>query len=645
MYLSDEQIVEIITEYIIDSRYDQAILIDGDWGSGKSFFVDKILTPQMKSKIGDGTSYKRKIIYVSLYGVDTFQQIIDDIYTSIMENFFDKRIREGSGEVIGKGVHFISKMASAGLKYFNIDSSELPQISELKKLKNSVIIFDDLERCNIEVNQIFGFINNLAEHNDIKVIIVANQSEIGKLSLTRELPQKYLVVLNDNLLIDTPDKNPKEKQPINEERLKRNTELLFTNDILYEKIKEKLIGITIHYKPRLQSKYPVLIEKYITNPKAQKYLTNKTDTIVSIFEEKRHYNLRTMIFAIISFEKLFTVLDQIDFSPAEYIEEQKDKVLKYCVILSIRLKEGKSLFSWDETSIESSIVFFGDNFLKGESVYGYKFVDQYLQFRSINEDMIKQHICEIITEKKEQDEYEETRKSLHFNQIYKWWELEDEDIKIHLDAMLKELDEQKYPPIYFRDIIVCLMQLKHNGFEDIEYALFTDKMQLYLIGHNSDFESEKLNILTDDRVFRNSYLTIMEPLINILKRKEKIASSRINDCFNNKETWGNDFYKYCLDNQQIFTYEKKFFFNIDIEKLVNCLETANVENLYGFLAGINKVYNFGNLDDFFKLDIPNLNKLISNIDVNEMSKGKRTRKIGFVKLVSKLNESLKLIQK
>lgn len=648
MDLSDKEIVEMIIEYILDRRYNQAILIDGDWGSGKSFFIQNILIPQMINKIGDETAHKRKIIYVSLYGVETFQQIIDEIYTSLFENFFDKRLGEGSGEAIGKGVHFISKIASAGLKYFNIESSELPNMSELKKLKDSVIIFDDLERCNIDVNQIFGFINNLTEHNDIKVIIVGNQSEIGKLSLVRDLPQKYLVVLNNNLLLDTSDENEKkseEKQPINEEVLKRNAEQLFANDILYEKIKEKLIGITIHYRPSLENKYQVIIETYIDNLKTKEYLFSKNAIIVPIFEKKRHYNLRTMIFAIISFEKLSTVLDQIDFTPAKYIEEQKDKMLEYCVRLSIRLKEGKSPFSWNENSSESGTVYFGDNFFTGENFFGYKFVDDYLQFRSINEDVIKQHVIKIITEKKEQDEYEETRNSLHINQIYKWWELEDEEVICHLDAILKELDEQKYPPIYFKDIVICLVQLKNSGFEEIEYALFIDKMQRYLEYHNSDFEAEKLDILSNDRDFQNSYLTIISPLINILKKKEKIERRRINDCFNVAETWGNDFYNYCLEHQRIFAREKKFFFNIDIEKLVNCIESANVENIYGFLAGINKVYDFDNINDYFKLDIQNLNELIMRINVDKISAGKRTRKICFDKLVSKLDESLRLIQK
>ena len=36
-------IAGVITNYIFDNRFSRALLIDGDWGCGKSFFVKNIL--------------------------------------------------------------------------------------------------------------------------------------------------------------------------------------------------------------------------------------------------------------------------------------------------------------------------------------------------------------------------------------------------------------------------------------------------------------------------------------------------------------------------------------------------------------------------------------------------------------------------
>lgn len=38
MHLSDEQIIDVLIDYVSDNRYKQAILIDGDWGIGENFF-------------------------------------------------------------------------------------------------------------------------------------------------------------------------------------------------------------------------------------------------------------------------------------------------------------------------------------------------------------------------------------------------------------------------------------------------------------------------------------------------------------------------------------------------------------------------------------------------------------------------------
>lgn len=203
MFLSDENIINLMIDYAIDTRYKQAVLIDGDWGSGKTYFIEEKLIPKLNDKIGSVTEYKRSVFYVSLYGMEKFSQVIDEIYAVSLEAFFDEKLGDGKGEKIGKGINFASKLISAGMKYFNVDTKDLPSIADVRKIKNSVIIFDDLERSSLDINQLLGFINNLVEHNDIKVIIVANQAEIGKPKLLDDLPQKYSVVLNPKLKLES----------------------------------------------------------------------------------------------------------------------------------------------------------------------------------------------------------------------------------------------------------------------------------------------------------------------------------------------------------------------------------------------------------------------------------------------------------
>ena len=36
---------------------------------------------------------------------------------------------------------------------------------------NAVLVFDDLERCDCPINEVFGFLNELVEHEKTKVIL------------------------------------------------------------------------------------------------------------------------------------------------------------------------------------------------------------------------------------------------------------------------------------------------------------------------------------------------------------------------------------------------------------------------------------------------------------------------------------------
>ena len=43
-----------------------------------------------------------------------------------------------------------------------------------------IICLDDFERCVIPMNELFGVINNLVEHCNCKVIILADEDNIGQ---------------------------------------------------------------------------------------------------------------------------------------------------------------------------------------------------------------------------------------------------------------------------------------------------------------------------------------------------------------------------------------------------------------------------------------------------------------------------------
>lgn len=82
--LSIEETINIIREYIEDDRKKQAILLNGEWGCGKTFFINNKLIPQINKN-------KFQIYQISLYGVSDIEKIQDLIYEKWIEKVVEDK--------------------------------------------------------------------------------------------------------------------------------------------------------------------------------------------------------------------------------------------------------------------------------------------------------------------------------------------------------------------------------------------------------------------------------------------------------------------------------------------------------------------------------------------------------------------------
>lgn len=171
------------------SNNGKTIMLSGAWGAGKThFWVNEI-----KEKLSCSLENKA-CIYVSLYGVNDIQTIRNEILIKAIS------------ETIGEDNKFLKKAISA----FNISSKILSSISFMGVKVNSdkvsdsvkgffedkemckaieyisdggVICLDDFERksANINLNDLFGFISQLAMEMNCKVVIILNSDVfVGK---------------------------------------------------------------------------------------------------------------------------------------------------------------------------------------------------------------------------------------------------------------------------------------------------------------------------------------------------------------------------------------------------------------------------------------------------------------------------------
>lgn len=177
----NEDIIRFLNRYKDDPDPQYAVLLDGKWGCGKTFFIKSWLDTFRTENEDELTP-----MYVSLFGVQTVKQI-NDIINGLLFPFMNSKVYK-----IGKT--FTKMIASAALR-INVDYDgdktndgtvdfKLDPLMDLLNDKNEdlkgrrILIFDDLERANIDIKELYGYINRFVEHNRFKVIVVCNSAEI-----------------------------------------------------------------------------------------------------------------------------------------------------------------------------------------------------------------------------------------------------------------------------------------------------------------------------------------------------------------------------------------------------------------------------------------------------------------------------------
>ena len=99
LMLTEEQILKIIKKYISKNETNYAILLDGEWGTGKTYFIREKLIPLLKKDYKKEKKEKNKVfrlknetvkfknkkpIYISLYGIEDVKEISKSIYISLL---------------------------------------------------------------------------------------------------------------------------------------------------------------------------------------------------------------------------------------------------------------------------------------------------------------------------------------------------------------------------------------------------------------------------------------------------------------------------------------------------------------------------------------------------------------------------------
>ena len=297
-----------ILHYLLKDKTGTAIMLTGEWGSGKTYYIENKLVPFLKEH--NATS-----VVVSLYGLDDISMISKSIYMELRMHTLGGKHSETvtTGKVIAKNViKNITGLAGINL---GLSDDDLSELYESVNLKDKLLILEDVERSNINITNLLGYVNGLVERDGVKVLLVANENEILR--------------KNDN-------KFNFDFAKVHEKKDEKKQEIKVPEEVKkYLRIKEKTISDTIQFNSDYEQAVIQIIREFdncklnnIFERNEEEY-RNLSGIVCNICKK----NLRTFIFAI---QKTTDIIDKMNAN--EYEDDFYECLLKGVICLSANIK-------------------------------------------------------------------------------------------------------------------------------------------------------------------------------------------------------------------------------------------------------------------------------------------------------------------
>ena len=327
-----EDLVESILDYVRSDYTDYAIMINGEWGSGKTYFWNNKIRKKIESMQLNGKRYTA--IYMSLYGISNLEEISKKIFIETTQ-LMDKNLRKFMDV---NGQTNIPEYAKTGLDMANFfgvtQNGDKIDYADFFSTDDKVLCFDDLERANVDVIDILGYINNFVEHDHIKTIIICNEKELSTKLKSSNLEMKTFIA---TYLLDKQGELNKADKPM-VEKIQEKIEHVFDKANDYERIKEKLIGETFEYAPKFDYIINGILMRYENEPDLIRFLRENTRLIITTFERSGTRNLRILKHALNDFKKVF---DMVNRSYPNTSHRIMQTMLIFTIAISFEIKAGK----------------------------------------------------------------------------------------------------------------------------------------------------------------------------------------------------------------------------------------------------------------------------------------------------------------
>ena len=505
---------------------------------GKTHFWNNKIKKKIESMQLNGKRYTT--IYMSLYGISNLEEISKKIFMETTQ-LMDKNLRRFMNS---KGQETIPEYAKTGIDMANFfgvtQNGNKLDYAEFFATDDKVLCFDDLERANVDVIDILGYINNFVEHDHIKTIIICNEKELATKLKSSNLEMKTFIA---TYLLDKQNELNKSDKPM-VEKIQDKIEHVFDKANDYERIKEKLIGETFEYAPKFDYIINGILMRYENNPELIRFLRENTGIIISTFNRSGTRNLRILKHALNDFKKIYEMVNKSYSNTSNRVMQT---MLIFTIAVSFEIKAGKITKEkfinikdneeYKSILVSSRILMDNRQFYIKEfdQNYYYNFKSEYRFFKFI-EYYVRTRIFDMKLFKENMDTIRNTVDTENLPSYKRllteeYWKISDNEFEAVIEDIIEDVKEGKIKLIDMVKIFAYFSYFSRKGL--IKYDLKTLKSMFFNGMNISSLTSEYCSNI-EEELGKIAIEEVEEDMEEILKHFHKLNDQLLDKMYREK---------------------------------------------------------------------------------------------------------------
>ena len=575
--MTNDKLNSYIKHYIEKDKTGRAIMLTGTWGIGKSYYIKNDLIPFLAKPENGG----HQCVVVSLYGLSSLSDVSKAIYLEARVNKlnFDSEA--------GKATLLVAKTLLKGLAShfgldFNADEKDFRALYQSIDLSNKLIIIEDVERTSIDILELLGYVNSLAEQDEVKVLLVTNEKEIiqYKPAVKKESDEDSA---SDWFVGLAQSRSSDEAKEYTDKTLR------------YLEIKEKSIGDTIHFTGNLKTAVQGIVGSF-DNESLRQFATDQVASdIVDIMYLMNSGNLRSVIYAC---QKTADIYEQIQDTS---LSEDFLKTILYGIIaFSFRMHSGveSKWIGSEQYSLELGI----------RKYPLFRFCYDYILAQQFDTSLIP--IAASSLEKLRLYDSSKSSADPDLQNLYNYYILTEKEVSQAVENVTLRLNDPS--DISFHDyakIAVVLISIKYSLGIQINSA--KELLVKNLKGRGNDLSAEDLfwYVMGDGhQEEQEEFVNLRQRMIDSLNENKGFIPD-----FDYLPEQIDSFYMFATKNSGVIYDARGFAKNLDIPRFIEMYTRCSSAQMEKIRGAFNAVYRPVNIRDILSEDLQAIDELLSGI--------------------------------